>query len=79
LLVLAASISRFASNPNGPVAGTGARTANSLGLNTLSYWTRIHEALRTTPAMAAGLTDRLWDIEEIIGIDGPHGAEAGET
>jgi hypothetical protein len=31
-------------------------------------WTRIHKTLRTTPAMAAGLTDRAWDIEEIVAL-----------
>jgi IS1 family transposase len=29
-------------------------------------WVRIHKSLRVTPAMAAGLTDRLWAWEEII-------------
>ena len=28
-------------------------------------WTRIHKTLRVTPAMAAGVTDRLWSMEEI--------------
>lgn len=33
-------------------------------------WVRIHKTLRVTPAMAAGLTDRLWDFEEIVdGMD----------
>jgi hypothetical protein len=27
---------------------------------------RIHEALDVTPAMAAGITDHLWDIEELV-------------
>lgn len=31
-------------------------------------WTRIHTTLRTTPAMAAGLTDHVWTMEEIIGL-----------
>ncbi len=26
---------------------------------------RIHKALRVTPAMAAGVADRLWDIADI--------------
>ena len=30
--------------------------------------TRIHKTQRVTPAMAAGLTDRLWTMEEIIGM-----------
>jgi len=27
---------------------------------------RIHKALRITPAMAAGLTDHFWSLEEIV-------------
>jgi hypothetical protein len=26
---------------------------------------RIHQTLRVTPAMAAGVTDRLWSVEDI--------------
>ena len=29
-------------------------------------WVRLHKTSRITPAAAAGLTDRLWSIEEII-------------
>jgi IS1 family transposase len=29
-------------------------------------WIRIHKSLRITPAMAAGLTDRLWSWEELV-------------
>ena len=29
---------------------------------------RIHQSLRITPAMAAGVTDRLWEISEIIDL-----------
>lgn len=29
-------------------------------------WVRIHKSLRVTPAMAANLTTRLWDWEEIV-------------
>ena len=29
-------------------------------------FTKIHKTLRVTPAMAAGLTDRVWDMEEIV-------------
>jgi hypothetical protein len=28
---------------------------------------RLHKSLRTTPAMAAGVTDRLWSLEELVG------------
>jgi hypothetical protein len=27
---------------------------------------RLHKTLRITPAMAAGVTDRLWSIEELV-------------
>jgi IS1 family transposase len=29
---------------------------------------RIHQTLRCSPAMAAGVTDRLWDVEDIISL-----------
>jgi hypothetical protein len=31
---------------------------------------RIHQTLRMSPAMAAGVTDRLWSIEDMIGLLG---------
>jgi IS1 family transposase len=36
-----------------------------VALYTVFYnWTRLHKTLRVTPAMAAGLTDRLWSMED---------------
>jgi IS1 family transposase len=32
---------------------------------------RIHQTLRVTPAMEAGVTDRLWSIEDVIGLLDP--------
>jgi hypothetical protein len=29
---------------------------------------RIHATLRTTPAMAAGVTKRLWEMTDIVGV-----------
>lgn len=29
----------------------------------------IHTSLKVTPAMAAGITDRLWSLEDIVGQD----------
>jgi hypothetical protein len=28
---------------------------------------KIHRTLRLTPAMAPGVTDRLWDVEDLMG------------
>ena len=37
-----------------------------VALYTVFYnWTRVHKTLRVTPAMEAGLTDRLWSMEGI--------------
>jgi len=29
---------------------------------------RVHQTLRVTPAMEAGLTDHVWTVEELIGL-----------
>ena len=29
-------------------------------------FTRIHKTLRVTPAMAAGITNRLWSLEDLV-------------
>jgi hypothetical protein len=31
-------------------------------------FTRIHKTLRMTPAMAAGISDRLWSMEDIVAL-----------
>jgi hypothetical protein len=41
----------------------------SFALFTMYYnFVRIHKTLRTTPAMAAGVTDRLWEIGGIVDV-----------
>ena len=38
-------------------------------LYTVFYnWTKIHKTLRTTPAMAAGLTERVWDMADVVAL-----------
>jgi len=38
----------------------------------LNYWiynfVKIHTTLRTTPAMAAEVTDRLWDVADLVDL-----------
>jgi hypothetical protein len=29
---------------------------------------RVHQTLKTTPAMAAGVSDHVWGVDEIIGL-----------
>ena len=42
---------------------------NMVALYTVWYnWVRIHKTLKVTPAMAAGLTDKLMDFEDIIAL-----------
>lgn len=31
-------------------------------------YVRIHQSPRVTPAMAAGLTDRLWEVEDTVSL-----------
>lgn len=42
---------------------------HSVALHMLWYnFVRIHQSLRVTPAMAAGVTDRAWELEELVGL-----------
>ncbi len=43
--------------------------AHAVALHFMYYnFARIHKTLRITPAMAAGVTDRLWELEDIISM-----------
>jgi hypothetical protein len=43
--------------------------AHAVSLNFLYYnFARIHRTLRITPAMAAGISDHVWSIVEIVGL-----------
>jgi hypothetical protein len=43
--------------------------AHSVALFTTYYnFVRIYQTLRVTPAMAAGVTDRLWEIGDIVDL-----------
>src|SRR5262249_50423367 len=39
----------------------------AVGLHFAHYnFVRLHKTLRATPAMAAGISDRLWSLEELV-------------
>ena len=41
----------------------------AVALNYFAYnFIKIHRTLRVTPAMAAGVTDRLWDVLDLVGL-----------
>ena len=45
--------------------------AASLAIHYMYYnYVRIHQTTRLTPAMAAGITDRLWSVEDVVGLLG---------
>jgi hypothetical protein len=42
---------------------------HAIAINFMHYnFARIHKTLRVTPAMEAGVTDRVWSLEEIVGL-----------
>lgn len=43
--------------------------AHAIALHFMYYnFVKIHQTLRVTPAMAAGVTNRVWDIEDVIAL-----------
>ena len=43
--------------------------AHAVALHMMYYkFVRIHKTLRITPAMAAGVSDKFWDISEVVVI-----------
>jgi hypothetical protein len=45
--------------------------AHNVALHFMHYnYCRIHQTLRVTPAMQAGLTDHVWELEELVGLLG---------
>lgn len=44
---------------------------HAVALNFMYYnYCRIHQTLRMTPAMEAGLSDHVWEIEELVALLG---------
>lgn len=49
--------------------------AHAVALHVMHYnFLRVHKTLKKTPAMAAGLTDRVWTLQEIAGLMDTHDA-----
>jgi hypothetical protein len=43
--------------------------AHAMALHFLYYnFVRIHKTLKVTPAMAAGVTDRLWEVTDMVSV-----------
>jgi hypothetical protein len=43
--------------------------AHAVALHFMYYnFVRLHKSLRVTPAMAAGVTDRLWELKDIVAL-----------
>jgi hypothetical protein len=43
--------------------------AHAMALHFLYYnFVRIHKTLKVTPAMAAGVTDRLWEVSDMVNV-----------
>jgi hypothetical protein len=60
------SMRRFARKTNAFSKSTD-NYANAIALYFMYYnFFRIHQTLKTTPAVAAGVSDHVWTIEEII-------------
>jgi hypothetical protein len=58
------------SMPNFNASGTQVENhAAAVALNYFAYnFIQIHRTLRTSPAMAAGVTDELWSVEDLVAL-----------
>jgi IS1 family transposase len=67
-LTMRMSMRRFTRLTN----GFSKKVENHIAANALHFlhynFARVHQTLRTTPAMAAGIADHVWSIEEIVGL-----------
>jgi hypothetical protein len=53
---------------------------HNVALHYMHYnFARIHQTLRVTPAMEAGVSDHVWSVEEIVGLLEAREAYAAET
>jgi len=54
-------------NPDSQHISTSFVERQNLNLR-MGNFCRIHQTLRVTPAMEAGLTDHVWSLEELVGL-----------
>jgi len=40
----------------------------AVALGYFAYFIKIHRTLRRSPAMAAGVADRLWDVSDLVAL-----------
>jgi IS1 family transposase len=67
-LTMRMSMRRFTRLTNG-FSKKASNHVAAVALHFLHYnFARIHKTLRVTPAMAAGLSDHVWALEEIVGL-----------
>jgi IS1 family transposase len=65
-LTVRMSIKRFARLTNG-FSRKREHLEHAVALHFMHYnFARIHKSIRTTPAMAVGVDDRLWEVEDIV-------------
>jgi hypothetical protein len=51
------------------VVGPLALDAHNIDLHYMHYnFCRVHQTLRVTPAMEAGIADHVWEIEELVAL-----------
>jgi IS1 family transposase len=67
-LTMRMSMRRFTRLTNG-FSKSMENHAHAVELHFLHYnFARVHQSLRMTPAMAAGISDHIWSIEELVGL-----------
>ena len=67
-LTMPMSMKRFAKLGNG-FSKKLENHAAAVALHFMHYnFARIHRTLRVAPAMAAGVTDRLWEVDDLVGL-----------
>lgn len=44
------------------------RLSNADRSRIIANFCRIHQSLRVTPAMAAGISDHVWEISDLVGL-----------